>query len=270
MGSVMDTYTHGHSEVVLRSHRWRSAQNSAAYLLGELRTGDRILDVGCGPGTITADLAALVAPGPVLGVDLSDVAITEARVHSEGVDNLSFVVGDVRDLPAPSGGYDVIHAHQVLQHLSDPVGALAAMRALLAPGGLVAARDADYPGFRWWPEDPRLDRWLEIYEAVTQRNRAHCDAGRRLLSWALAAGFTDVRYSTSTWTFADPEDRAWWGLSWAERVVSSQVADQAISYGIADRAALVECADGWRNWVEQPDGVFVLVHGELLARDVTA
>src|SRR6266702_3009156 len=72
------TYTHGHHESVLRSHTWRTAQNSAAYLLPQLRPGMSVLDVGCGPGTITADLAALVAPGRVVALDSAQPILEQA------------------------------------------------------------------------------------------------------------------------------------------------------------------------------------------------
>src|ERR1700722_4991597 len=77
---VMDDarYTHGHHESVLRSHRWRTAENSAAYLLPLLAPGMSLLDVGCGPGTITVDLAPRVAPGPVVGVDRATEVLAEA------------------------------------------------------------------------------------------------------------------------------------------------------------------------------------------------
>ena len=267
--STGDRYIHGHGDSVLRSHRWRTAENSAGYLLGHLEAGQRLLDVGCGPGTLTVDLARRVGPGgEVIGVDLSEAVVAEAAGHAaaEGAANVSFRAGDFRALRDLAGGsFDVVHAHQVLQHLQDPVGALAAMGRLARPGGRVAARDSDYPSFFWTPSDPRLDRWREIYTAVSARNGVAADAGRWLLRWAVEAGLGDVAYSTSTWTFATPADRAWWGDLWAERVVASNLAAQAVEYGIATAAELEEVAGGWRAWAATPDGTFVLVHGEIIA-----
>jgi SAM-dependent methyltransferase len=249
------TYTHGHSEPVLRSHRWRTAENSCSYLLPHLRPDMTLLDVGCGPGTITADLARRVAVA--VGVDRSPDVIAAAQAdHPE----VHFRAADLFDV---DGHYDVGHAHQVLQHLTDPV---AALRKLGQLGGLVAVRDSDYEGFRWFPDDERLDRWLATYLAVTRRNGANADAGRRLVAWASKAGLTDVVYTTSTWTFVDPPDRRWWGELWAERTEASSLSEQAVDYGIATAGELSEMAEGWRAWSVAPDGLFVVVHGELLAR----
>ena len=123
-------YTHGHHESVLRSHRWRTVENSAAYLVPALERGQRVLDVGCGPGTITVDLAARVAPGEVVGLDASAAVLELARAAADeaGVANVSFRTGDATALPFEDGSFDVVHAHQVLQHLSDPVAALREMR----------------------------------------------------------------------------------------------------------------------------------------------
>ncbi len=269
MTSPGDTYIHGHSDSVLRSHRWRTAQNSAAYLLPHLSDGMRLLDVGCGPGTLTVDLARRVGPsGSVVGVDRSAAVVQEAAAHAtaEEAANVTFHTGDFRDLGLAEGSFDVVHAHQVLQHLRDPVAALTAMGRLAKPGGIVAARDGDYTAFVWTPADPRLDRWREIYMAVSDRNGTAGDAGRWLLRWALDAGLTDVGYTTSTWTFATPADRAWWGDLWAERTVTSSLAAQALDYEVASRAELDEVAGGFRDWAARPDGTFVLVHGEIIAR----
>jgi SAM-dependent methyltransferase len=266
-GATPDTYTHGHQDAVLRSHRWRTAENSAGYLLPYLRQGCDLLDVGCGPGSLTIDLARRVAPGRVVGVDLSDAVVTEARstAAADGVANVSFTAGDFRSVDFEPASFEVVHAHQVLQHLRDPVGALASMAGLVRPGGRVAVRDSDYSGMIWSPASPYLDRWLQIYLAVTRQNGAEANAGRWLLAWTRAAGLSDVAFTTSTWTFATDETRRWWAGLWAERTVASSFAEQAVAYGIATAAELAEVSAGWTEWAGDPAAVFVIPHGEIIA-----
>jgi ubiquinone/menaquinone biosynthesis C-methylase UbiE len=268
MARPVDVYTHGHHESVLRSHTWRTAANSAAYLLPHLRPGQRVLDIGCGPATITLELAELVAPGRVLGIDQSAEVLDAPRAEAAalGLSNVELAVGDAYALDLPDDSIDVVHAHQVLQHLSDPVAALVEMRRVCAADGVVAVRDADYAAMTWYPVDPRLDQWLALYQAVARSNSAEPDAGRRLRSWALAAGFTDVTSSASVWCFSASEERAWWASLWADRVTSSRFAEQAVDRGLATAAELEDIAAGWRDWAEQPDGFFAVLHGEVLAR----
>jgi SAM-dependent methyltransferase len=263
----VDTYTHGHAEPVLQSHRWRTAENSAGYLLPSLRAGLDLLDVGCGPGTITVDLAARVAPGRVVGLDAAAAPLTEARAAAEraGV-AVTFQVGDVYALDLPDDSFDVVHAHQVLQHLTDPVAALREMARVCRPGGLIAVRDVDYAATAWFPALPGLDRWLALYEAVARRNHAEPDAGRRLLAWAHAAGLRDTVATTSSWCFATPAERRWWGNSWAGRATASSFAEQALAYGLATRADLEQIAATWREWAAADDGWLGMLHGELLIR----
>ncbi|GAA4610802.1 methyltransferase domain-containing protein [Saccharopolyspora hordei] len=263
-----DTYTHGHHESVLRSHRWRTAENSAAYLLPHLRPGTEVLDVGCGPGTITHDFAALVAPGRVLGVDNVEEPLEPARrgAAERGLDNVTFARADVHDLPHADGSFDVVHAHQVLQHLSDPVAALREMRRVCRPDGVVAARDADYGGMRWFPENPGLDRWQALYREVAHRNRAFPDAGPRLKAWAREAGFREVTCTATAWCFATPDERAWWGGLWADRVRESAFAEQALRHGLTTRAELEDLAAAWHAWVDAEDGWFAVPNGEVLCR----
>ena len=133
-------YTHGHHESVLRSHQRRTAEDSAAYLLPHLKSGLSVLDIGCGPGTITADLAARVAPGAVTAVDqVADVLdVARAAAVRRNLTNVSFATADVHRLEFPDNTFDVVHAHQVLQHVADPVQALREMRRVCRPGGCVA------------------------------------------------------------------------------------------------------------------------------------
>ncbi len=266
MGTSTPRYTHGHGESVLRSHRWRTAENSAAYLLPRLSSGMSVLDVGSGPGTITADLAELIAPGRITALEATEEALelTRATLTERGIE-ADLTVGDVHGLTFADDTFDVVHAHQVLQHVADPVQALREMRRVSRPGGVVAARDSDYHGFIWHPPIPAIDRWMEIYQEAARANGGEPDAGRRLHAWAREAGFTEVYPSASVWCFAEPEDRQYWGGMWADRILTSALARQAIEENLATRAELEDISRAWRDWTADPDGWIALPHGQIVA-----
>lgn len=266
--SEQHVYTHGHHESVLRSHRRRTAEDSAAYLLPHLRPGLSLLDIGCGPGTITLDLAARVAPGAVTAVEPTDDALDLARAEAQrrNASNLAFVTSDVHALGFPDDTFDVVHAHQVLQHVADPVCALREMRRVCVPGGVVAVRDADYAGFVWFPRIPLLDRWLELYDTAARANGGEPDAGRRLLSWAQQAGFDDITPTAGMWCYATPDTREWWGGMWADRILQSDLARQLVTSGLSNSDELEAISAAWRDWAATPDGWLGIPHGEILCR----
>jgi SAM-dependent methyltransferase len=226
-----------------------------------------LLDVGCGPGTITVDLAGRVAPGRTVGIDSAPAAIDDARrVITDAP--VEFRVADVMASGFADGSFDVVHAHQVLQHVPDPVGTLRAMARLCRPGGIVAARDSDYEAMTWFPADPALDAWLDLYRRVARANGGEPDAGRHLLDWARQAGFTDddITPSASVWCFATDVDREWWGSLWADRITGSAIADRAVELGMATPDDLQRMAGAWRRWAGDPSGWFAVLHGEVLCR----
>jgi SAM-dependent methyltransferase len=232
-----------------------------------LHSGLDVLDVGCGPGTITVDFARRVTEGTVVGVDSSSEVLDEARRSAGQLSNVRFESGDVYGLEYPDDSFDIVHAHQLLQHLSDPVAALREMRRVCKPGGVVAVRDADYASFAWAPLDARLDEWLALYRSVARANGGEPDAGRHLLGWAHAAGCRNVQASASVWCFATPEDREWWASSWADRIRHSSVAGQAIARDFAAREQLDAIADAFLAWSAHPDAWFAVLHGEVLAHE---
>lgn len=181
-------YTHGHHESVLRSHTWRTAANSAAYLLDSLKPHMKILDIGCGPGTITADLAELVPDGHVTGVDHAPGILDQARATAadRGLRNVEFEVADVHALDFPDDTFCVVHAHQVLQHVGDPVRALREMHRVTRPGGFIAVRDADYSAMTWYPEVPGMTDWQDLYLRVARANGG--EAGRGPPSQVVGTG----------------------------------------------------------------------------------
>lgn len=261
-------YTHGYHASVLRSHSNRTVANSATYLLDELQPGLCLLDVGSGAGTLTADLAQRLAPGRVTAFELTANALdlTRAEIARQGLDNVDFVAGDVHAMAFADDSFDIVHAHQVLQHVADPVQALREMRRVCKPDGIVAARDANYAGFVWFPELPGLDDWLRFYQQAARANGGQPNAGRHLLSWAQQAGFTQITPTSSTWCLATPESRNWWGNMWAERILESKIAEQILEQNIADQADLEHISRDWRQWAKAEDGWMSLVHGEIICR----
>lgn len=258
------TYTHGHHESVLRSHRWRTKENSAAYLLPHLRPEDRLLDVGAGPGTLTADLASVVSSVTATEIGETELDLSRRTAAERGLTNIEFRTADVHGLPFPDDWFDVVHAHQVLQHVGDPVRALQELARVTRPGGIVAVRDSDYAGFCWWPLIPGLDEWLALYRTAAISNGGQPDAGRRLLSWAHDAGLEQVVASSSTWCFASAPERLWWGEMWAARVTGSALATQVLTQGLATANDLARIGDAWRAWTATRDGWFSVLHGEIL------
>ncbi len=261
-------YTHGHHSSVVNQHAQRTAEDCAAFTRHVIETDARILDVGCGPASITVGLARWAPHGHVTGIETSNgiLDIAASTVAEAGVDNVTLAKESVYNLPYPDGSFDVAYAHQVLQHLSDPLAAIGEMKRVVRAGGWVAARDSDYSTMRGFPSSDGITRWREVYRRVCRHNGAEPDAGRHLFSWFRTAGLVDVQMSASVWQFHTPESRRNWGYSWAERCLHSSFAQQAVSYGYASAAEMEDIAAAWRAWADTEDGYFHFIHAGALAQ----
>lgn len=266
--ATSERYTHGHHASVLRTHSWRTVENSAAYLAPYLKPGVSVLDVGSGPATITVDIAQRVAPGRVVGMDAVAelVGPAEALAADNGLTNVEFQAGNAYALDFPDNTFDVVHAHQVLQHVANPVAVLREMRRVVKPGGVVAARDVIYGAASWYPLMPGLRKWMDVYQGVARSNGGEPDAGHSLKAWAMDAGFDHVESTASIWCFSSDADREWWGGAWAERATESSFGPQSIEAGVATLEDLNEISAAWRTWAGDPRGWFAMPHAEILAR----
>lgn len=260
-------YTHGHEASTLASHGARTAANSAGYLLKHLLPGMTVLDVGCGPGTITLDLARIVSPGKVVGIEKVEAPLVAARAEAQarGDTSTEFQIADVFALPYADASFDIVHAHQVLQHLTDPVAALKEMARVCKPGGWVAARDADYSAMSWHPELPALDLWRCTYRNAALANGAQPDAGRRLREWAQAANLSAAEITASVWAYTDRATCKWWGDSQASRCSGEMFTKQAKEQGLSSNE-ITSIVQGWSDWGNDPNACFFMTHGELLAQ----
>ena len=265
--SRREKYTHGYGGSVLASHSSRTVENSLAYGMAHLRPGMTVLDLGCGPGTITTGIARLVAPGRVIAVDLEESVLEMARDNARtlGVENIDFRVMDGYELALEDDSIDFAHAHQVLQHVSDPVAILREMVRVTKPGGIIAVRDSDYSSFAWYPRLPELDEWMALYQATARGNDGEPDAGRYLLAWAHQAGLVDVTSTSSTWTYPAGEPAQWWGAMWADRTLNTDLGTQIVERDLATYDELERIYQAWMDWANDPDAWFMVPSGEILA-----
>ena len=263
-----ETYTHGHAPATVRQHSQRTAEEAAAFLMPRLRAGLRVLDVGCGPGSITRGLAERVAPGEVVGVDLSKETLEEARrdAAARGLDNLRYEEASVYALPFPDASFDVAYAHQVLQHLREREAALREMLRVLRPGGVLAIRDIDWKTVAFWPEDPWMARFVEVHLKTWYRNGGEPAMGRRLRALFNAAGVVDVQVTSAVWCYTTPADTIAWGESYAERLLTSPMGARMVEYGYATRADVEAMAAAFRAWAIHPDAAWAFTHFEALGR----
>ena len=154
----------------------------AAFLAPHLRAGMRLIDCGCGPGSITADLAHAVAPGEAIGIDLREDALTHGRTlaRERGIMNVTFRAASVYELPYADGSFDAAFACAVLQHLAAPLAALKEMRRVLKPEGVIGIVDGSSTSTFRYPTNPLLERWDKLralereYNAGRHRMRSSC------------------------------------------------------------------------------------------------
>ena len=265
-----ETYTHGHAPATVRQHGQRTAEEAAAFLLPELRPGMRLLDVGCGPGSITRGLAERVAPGETVGLDLSPETLEAARDDAavRGLRNLRYQYGSVYELAFPDASFDVAYAHQVFQHLREREAALREMLRVIRPGGLIAVRDVDWGTVAYWPRDTWIDRFIEVHHQTWYRNGGEPRMGRALRALFNDAAIGDVRITASLWCYATPRETTEWGESYAERLLTSPMGSRAVEYGYATQADIEAMAAAFRAWAAHRDAVWMFTHVAALGRKV--
>jgi len=240
-------YTPGHTGNAVTFMSRRRANTHAAFAFDLFKPGMAVLDCGCGPGTITLDLARRVAPGMVAGIDLSDAQFGESRATAEreGL-AVRFESAQVTELPFADGRFDAVFSHALFEHLPDPGAALAEIVRVLKPGGFVALRSPDWGGFLLHPYPPEVAAAIAIYRAIQTRNGGDTEAGRKLPAYLRAIGLVRIRPSASYEIYDDPMH------------IAEYLALQL------DRSGESPAARALREWCRHPDALFAQAWGEAI------
>lgn len=162
-----------------------------------VRDGLVCLDVGCGGGDATLELARRVAPnGKAVGADIDETKLALAReeARQQGVTNIEYRLSDARELTA-APEFDVVYSRFLLTHLSDPENAVGAFSRLVRPGGFVALEDIDFSGHFTYPESKAFQRFHELYCAVVRRRGGDPNIGPRLPLFLRSCGLEDIGVS---------------------------------------------------------------------------
>jgi ubiquinone/menaquinone biosynthesis C-methylase UbiE len=255
-----ERYTLGYGEDERRRLASRRAEDRAGFLLPHLRPGMRLLDVGCGPGSITLGLAAAVAPGRVVGLDLAPVQAEAARAAAADAGAAVDVgVADAYALPFPDGAFDAAFAHTLLFHLREPLAALAEMRRVLRPGGVVGVRDPDAGHDLRLPGSPLLDRFFGLVRRFGEGEGASPSYARHQRRLLLEAGFARTQGFAFAVGDGDPEATRSAAASYAGWFRNPRFVRTVTGNGWADAAELDLLREEVLAWGERPDAFQVRV-----------
>lgn len=264
-----------YSASMLQTYSVRTAANTSAYFIPQIKPNMKILDIGCGPGSITLDLASLVPQGTIVGIDLSETAINSAKelVQKRNVDNATFEVANVLNLPYEDETFDIVCAHQVLIHLpngSSEIGAvegLKEMRRVCKTGGIVCARECDWRSAVVHPSIPGVLDGMKLIEDLTALKRTSPYGGMARF-WAEKSGFGSANIDTSASVvyYSSPGEVKWWGETMAQRLEQGSSLDTGVKEGLISEDQKATLPLGWRTWSAQSDAFFSMTDVQLVCK----
>ena len=265
--SATPDYTMGFSEEFIASLRRYNAETSAFHLLPYLRPGLRVLDFGCGPGTISVGLANYIDPGELRGVDMEESQIELARelAAASGRSNATFHVADVTDLPFENDFFDVAHGHNILMHIPDTGAALAEIMRVLKPGGIIGCREMITSASFVYPDLNIIPRSWDMLRDLLTADDGHPDMGMAMKDHLLEAGFANIRMSASFNTYNSPGEIAFLYNLASDWLLSSEITLAAIKYGAWTEELSKRLRAAYDRWKAHPAAFAGVAYGEAIA-----
>ena len=244
----------------------RTAGVAAAFFLPHLRPGMRLLDCGCGPGTITLGLAGAVAPGEVVGIDplANRLGLARAAAAAQGVENVRFEQGDMHALPFDDAAFDAAFVHAVMEHIAEPVAALAEVRRVLKPGGVVGIRSSMHAAAVQWPQPELIETQMAFWTRQKATEGANWQIAPSLRAVLRAAGFSRVQGSASVEAHGTLDETREIAQAAIRAIEGSTTARDALARGFTDADELTRLKEGWLAWGEHPDAFYAVTWCEAI------
>jgi ubiquinone/menaquinone biosynthesis C-methylase UbiE len=255
----MTEYMHGADRTEQERLETMARMLGGASFLPPLSPGMRIVEVGCGTGAIAREVAAMTAPGEVVGVDMQLAQLDTARrlAHETGVCNVRFLDGDANVLDFPDGTFDAAYCRFLLEHVADPVAVVRELGRVVKPGKWVCAFEWENDSHACYPESPAVNRvWEAIYRLQDEMG-GHSGIGRRMYSVFTRAGLGDVQVHAHPWTCTGADrDRLEWYIGGAREIVS-QMRDGLLERGFVTAELVDEASQEYERLLTSPDA-FIL------------
>ncbi|MEZ4869759.1 MAG: methyltransferase domain-containing protein [Caldilineaceae bacterium] len=249
-----EQYTHNQSSQARQRFGTRVAEVQAAFLIPHLRPGMMILDCGCGPGSITFGLAEIVAPGEVIGIDISEKQIEQAqsRAVEQQVANVRFETADMYALPFTDQSFDAIFSNAVFHHLRDPLAALKGAYRLLKPEGVLGIREPDFAGLLVNPAKPILLRYFERIVQLITVNGGNPSIGRTLRALLQEAGLTNINASAMYETYGT-QDAVHYIGTFAVNMLREETYITQLTNLSGNPMEVDEIREAWTAWADNPN-----------------
>lgn len=266
-----EDYTMGYGPAATAIMAMRTAQNHAAFFIRHLKSGMSLLDCGCGPGTVTLDLAEIVAPGQAIGTEIeeSQVAIARENASKRNVSNIRFEVANIYKLPFEDAFFDAVYISAVLGNLQTPVRGLREALRVLKPGGVIGVKEFDHGGDIVYPFGPSLRKYNDLYLRLRRENGHDPEGGRKIGAYLLEAGFDEVEMTACFETYANPmmlRGAAELNIG----LLNEMWGDEFTSRGWATKEDIDEMTDGWQKFANLPGAFFAVAWCEAIARRIGA
>jgi ubiquinone/menaquinone biosynthesis C-methylase UbiE len=266
MTNQREQYTMGYGPAATAIMAQRTAQSHAAFFLPQLKPGMNVLDCGCGPGTITAGLAELVAPGEVVGTEIeaAHVAIARENAAKHNLANARFEAADIYALPFADESFDAVFISAVLGNLREPTRGLREAFRVLKPGGAIGIKDFDHGGDLVYPSEPAVNKYGELYLRMRRENGHDGEIGRKIGALLLESGFADLRLSAVYEPFTGPAAGGFAQVSIG--LLYEGWGDEFLGRGWATPEDITEMINGWRRFASSPGAIFAAAWCEAVAR----